>query len=275
MNVRTLVLGALALGIAGPAMAAGYSWDWTPNSGVGSYNDGGGKINWIQSEFNESTKRLTWYANFEGSPTSSIKPDGFALAISDGEQPRGVRGKYALLYFDAKRTNDERLTVYGYNGRTDLTSWKDGNGVVQNNQTPDRMKSSLVSTDWIFDRTDRTEVDGSRTLGFDIDASSLISHTPAYPGQGGAAAWKGAQYGSQIGAWFSTVSGLSTQYYDTPGYSKHGFLKKWESNCDGYLKITCDETAVPTDPVPEPSTVALLGLGFAGAIATRLRKRQK
>jgi hypothetical protein len=68
-----------------------------------------------------------------------------------------------------------------------------------------------------------------------------------------------------------TFAGLSTDY--DGGGPGAGYLTKWNRIREGWLDLSHGDTTV-TDPVPEPSGLALIGVGLiAGAIARRrLRK---
>ncbi len=269
--LRTLTLSAAAIvASAGMSSATVYEWTWTPDSGVGSYSDQGGDINWITSSFDSSTNKLTWYTNMMVQSSRM----GFTLAINDGPNPNGLEGEMALIYFDAKNNTPE-LSVYGYNGRNDHTSYKDGTRYGSNYDNPDRILTSKYNSSsygsWLHDKTKRWENDGSLTMGFSIDATSIINHNPMYTD---GSAWKGIGYGDDIGVWFHTFSNLNRRYYGSSS-SKAGFLKDWGFSKQGWLDLTYGSTS-PTDPVPEPASLLLLGGGLGlGAIVRRRKNAAK
>lgn len=258
-------LGAVAVFLsAGGASAAIYDWTWQPGD-LGNYSDHGGRINWIQSSFNAGSQTLSWYVNFGAVPyRPDLRTQGFTLALNDGPRPMGCEGELALLYFDASQTDDPRVTVYGSNGRFDASSYFDG--TADNTvDPPDRILSSLhaTSSDWIFDLKNQREADGTRTLGFTIDTSEILGHDPLYTQDG--VDWVGACYDEQIGVKMRTFAGLQTQY------RSNGYLKSWSRAKEGWLDLSYRPTI--TDPVPEPTSVLLLGSGIGLIALLRRRKR--
>lgn len=263
MLVRSLPLLASGLALlvtALPVAAQVYSWSWVTEEAE-YYNPAGGAVNWIETSYDVSSQTLSWTANFGEVPGHpGVVTDVFTLALNDGFLPAGISGEMAHLYFDATG-DDVHLNVFGYNGDPDVTSHTDGSsdpGV----QDPDRILSSLVDSSWIYDTTAVNEVDGTRTLGFTIDATAINDHDPLYPGD---APWVGAQFGEAIGIWFHPiVAGDELAYVD--GYLAPGTTFAHQ----GWFDITSTDT----EPVPEPSTLALLGLGLAGLAARRRRRRR-
>ena len=267
-TTRLALLGAAILLLnAGSAWAGPlYSWNWSFGD-AGSVSHDGGRINWIQSTFDTNTNRLAWYGNFGDG--SALRTDGFTLALRTGASPRNVDGEVVQIFFDAKKNVSfpgqiPVLTAYGYNGLGDFSSYLDGapGGGIQ---TPDRIASSALPgvSDWVHDLVSVGNGDGSRTIGFDIDVSALIGHQPLWPGSGD---WTGTGYGESIGAYMQTFATLNSRYED-------GYLSYWNRASEGHLEVSSAPTETVTDPVPEPATLTLLGLGVAGLFGSRFRRR--
>ena len=84
--------------------------------------------------------------------------------------------------------------------------------------------------------------------------------------------WNPAPFAESLGIWMGTYSGLET------GYS-NDYLTNWSWNREGWLEATTlaridDGNGDTTDPVPEPATLTLLGLGAAGLLGARRRKKK-
>lgn len=253
MNTRTLALASF-LAISPSAFATNWIWDW---SGGNAYNPDGGTINSIRAEFDDQSNRFLWRTNFGDNPHGE-KTEGYWLAVSPGQDPKGHAGELAIFYFDMGG-GTPKLTVYAYNGQNGNTSYKDGSPQA-GNQPPDKILSSLVTTNWINALTVVNEANGTRTFTLDIDASAIQSHIPMYPGPGGPGEWTGAAFGQKLGLWFHPVVGITTQYDSSGWLSDFRFAKQgW---FDGNNFTT----------VPEPGTMVALGAGLAALAARRRRK---
>ena len=245
---RVLLALATAL-VASLATAQQKVFDWTE----GAQNEEAGKLNRLTTSFDNNTQRFTMRANFGAVPGTNLKTDGFWVALSGGANPKGHGGELALLYFDATGETPT-LTAYNYNGVDGNTSYRDGSPEA-GDQAPDRIKSSLLDISWINDIQAFDEADGSRTMRFDIDATEINSHNPAYPGN---SPWTGLAYGDQVGIWFHHTAGSSFAYQD-------GFIDSFGFAKQGWLDLQNQGTTT----VPEPATLAALGLGVAAFFKRR------
>lgn len=249
----TLILAAATAGLAHATV-----FDATFPSYIGgsySSNNGGGVINSVKTQYATGGQILRFEANMGNVPGTSLKTDAFTLAISDGPNPKGTPGQLALFYFDGTNAAAPALTVYGYNGANSASSYRDGdaNGV---NDGGDFIISSKTDSSFIRNIFVRNE-GGNRVLGFDIDASVINSHVPAF---GNPSDWEGARMGQQFGIWFHPRANT------VASYDGAGHLTNFASGCEGWL----DGANITTEVVPEPA--ALLALGVGG-LCVFLRRR--
>ncbi|MEQ8316071.1 MAG: LamG-like jellyroll fold domain-containing protein [Phycisphaerales bacterium] len=160
-----------------------------------------GDVREIVSVFNASTKRFTYNVTLD--PVDGMLANGFTTIVNDGPMPReGSTGEYAIFYLDATREGDTRLSVYTYNGGADdatrIRSFEDGDGDGAADGG-DLIACSLIDPSFVIDLMDVDNPDGSRTLGFTIDATDIIDHDPRFPTAG--ADFFGVGFADLIGYW--------------------------------------------------------------------------
>lgn len=243
------VFGAAALAGASFAQVGAFKYNVNPSSG--DQDASAGRIDHISSTYDAAKQELSWYADFSAS--NGQIPDAFWLVLSDGPNPKGTAGQLAIFYLDAS-TSVPKLTAYGYNGENGDTSYFDGSPAA-GTQAPDRIATSVGTTNFAKQIT-VTNSAGKRTLGFTADVSGVNSFKPASSG------WEGAKYGNEVGVWFHPVSGTTTDY------NSAGYLKTFNPQHTGFY----DTSHQGTTPVPEPATLAVLGIGFLGMARRRAKK---
>lgn len=249
MKITTTIAAIGVATAAGAANAAIHQLDFTPPS----QNSNGGVIQNIFAQYNDNTNKLDWSVTFGNQVT-----EGFTLAISPGQNPKNQPGELALFYFDASDMNAPRLTSYGYNGQNNQTSWRDGDSSVSGNQTPDMIMtdSMLTSSDLKISVDDN--MDGTRTLGFSIDATDIIDHNPMYPNPG--EDWTGASFAEKIGIWFHTFKNFNADY------DSNGNITSLNTSGEGWF----DGSNIQTQMVPMPGAAAMAAAGL-GLVARRRR----
>ena len=258
MRFVSTAIAACAIG-APAAMAGGpieFLFEVTNPPGSAA----GGAIDTINSSFRPSDNRFEWTVRF-----SDQISDGYTLVLSPGDMPQGTAGEFAAIYFDATDTNNPVVSIYGYNGLNNPSSFRDGSE-APGNQTPDRILSTLVDPSFIVDLSVADDGLGGRTMTLIMDATVVNTHSPAYPGPPGTD-WTGLAYGEEIGVWFHPFSSLTTEYHPEGGQfpAATNYLSRWIGVSGFY-----DAAGLTTTLVPAPGTAALIAM--SGLIATRRRR---
>lgn len=188
---------------------------------VKNQNSKAGKIDSIDIQYSESADELLVSIDFE--EHGNRLADGFTFVITPGQWPGGTEDKYAIFYFDAdiyNRNGGPVLTVYGYNGRYDATSFRDSDGRLRGFNDADRVATSMDnSSGWVLDLdvdTYRESGRWHRTMTFRIVASAVNDHVPLQ-----SVVWSGAQFEDRASYSIDTFDGLYAKY------NSEGYIRKW------------------------------------------------
>jgi hypothetical protein len=253
----------LSLSAASLANATLWQWNWTPltvNPSQG-YNAAGGAIEFINSSFDTTTKRLTFEVQFQGTLTTR----GFWLALNGGPNPKNQPGEYALFYFDGTSFASPKLTAYNYNGLNNGSSWNDANGAAAGTPRGNLIKG--INEAGFINSITAADTAGKRRFFFDINATDIINFTPNPTATDGSP-WFGTGFANQLGIWFHTLTGPNFAYNSTFSNGdpnpRGGLTNFSNSGKEGWLDGEFYRT------IPAPGSVALLGMG--GLIAARRRR---
>lgn len=230
VSLTTVTLVTLAT--AAPAAATTFIYD---SSNIGG-NHRVGAHKQIVTTFDDSSDLFTWESTFQVNPNNGRLADGAWLVVSEGPNPKGDVQEYTMFYLDGE---NEKVSLYTYNGRNGSNSWKDKNSTFLG-------EISL---------TVNNDVAGERTFSFSHDMTDINVRQDLGDD------WKGTLFGDSIGIWFHGVDGLDADY------DANGRLSKFSYNSQGWY----DTAYQDTETVPEPGIA--LGLGLAGLLAIRQRKR--
>jgi len=243
----------VVLVLAGSAFADTYVWDFAGNDkGVGG----------IHGEYNADLARLTWSIDVE-----VAEADGLAIVFSDGVNPIGQVGEYAMLYVDASGGDGVLMTAYAHNAQNNPRSWLDGDGVTPGTQAADGILPALTSAagDWVLGASvEATGEDGDvgTRFSFVIDAARINAHSPLYtaPWSDG---WKGTGFREELGVYLNAYTGLEASY------GSAGFLEGWSGVRAVSFNAAGEET-ITVVPLPTPALLGLAGLASVWAVGRRL-----
>lgn len=240
--------------IAQSAGAAVVNWNWNRgDAGTSGLNDNGGRFQSVAASYDTTGNQFSWSMTFSNQIT-----EGFWLAVSPGENPKGHAGELALMYADFSRSTPV-LTIYSYNGVNGDSSWYDGSGAA-GTQTPDRIVSTRAGFAASMQKTD---VSGRRTLSISFDADIVQGHTPLYDASRNE--WTGLGFGTtnppKLGLWCHTVTNVDSRY------NSDGYLTRWNYDNQGWF----DGSDYGVTRVPAPASLALIGAGLAAGLRRRRR----
>ncbi len=224
-----LVCGGAALPTTTPEQPTGpdpliaphdvWRFHWTPGTPGQTSSHNNSKWNWNEFLYDPVLERFRFEANVD--PGQFV--DGIYLMINEGGSPATQPDVSAEVFFDLHH-GAPRTTVFAYKSRSvgdrDNDGWPDAG-----QPGPDRILSSLVDDSFVLWTTDRTETDGTRTLGFELDCREINAHRPIY-GRTDGSAWRGLRFGRTIGTWAYLQQNTNSTYVD-------GWMTRYEPGAWG------------------------------------------
>lgn len=184
--------------------------DLTPYDIEGGYSGKAGQIKAINMSYNSASEKLSFQMKIDD------MADGFTLALSPGDNPKGELGELALIYFDASDPANPVVTIYEYNGQNNASSYNNpGNLILSSISNPELFSIEVM------------QMGGNEVFSFMVDANAINDYL-ANP------EWTGIEFGEQVGIWLHPVKGLSTDYDD------NGALEQWSFTKQGWYDTTGD-----------------------------------
>lgn len=247
MNAKLISVAVLVALSAGTAQAANFVNGGFEDGNLGGWTGGGG----------------TW----SGSPAAPVDPSVYAGGTPTNTLMTGGNDPYTGLTTVYAGSNSVRVnnninnysvstisqTVTGYSENSIFFAWQ---AVLQGSH-------GLTDSDYF-----------SLTLTDDTLGTTLVSR--AYSSAGAIGSGTTGVTWTQYGNVFS--AGWVVESIDTSGSLGHDFtITLLASDCPysghwGYVYLDGFGSKIPDPTVPEPATLALLGLGLVGIMASRRRK---
>lgn len=242
--------------VDGNGNASQYNTTNSINSSM--FNNSVGQIRGFAAEDNNTNNTFTWSTHMSKDSSGNFA-DAFWVVFSDGPNPKGIEGQLAAFYFDnTDKASGPKLSIYGYNGVNGNNSFADGNG---SGGAPVKIATSVGgNSNWLkaINSSER-DTSGNQVLRFTID-KNIVNNFNGGPG------WEGGiNFTDKLGLWFHPSSGSDMQY------GADGFLTKYDYRGQGWVDLENVKAKNGAAPVPEPATMAALGLGALGL----LRRKKK
>jgi hypothetical protein len=243
--------------VDGNGNASKYNTDNTIKSSM--FNNSVGNIRGFAAEDNKTNNTFTWSTHMSKDSKGNFA-DAFWVVFSDGPNPKGIAGELAAFYFDnTDKAKGPKLSIYGYNGVNGNNSFKDGNG---KGGAPTKIATSLAgNTSWLKAiSSNERDTSGNQVLRFTIDKNIVNNFK-------GGKDWEGGiNFTDKLGLWFHPSTGSDMKY------GSDGFLTKYDFKGQGWADLENVRAKKGAAPVPEPATMAALGLGALGLL--RRKKKQ-
>ena len=223
---RITLFMAMFLLIANPAWATPWVFQCPQNASCPSSNGSGNMLS-SALRFDDVTLDFSWSATY--TPSSGITPDAFFIVVSNGPMP--MMNQVAILYGDRDAPNNI-ITAYVYDPNKGRDSWK----------TTGNFIGRFTNAGPLF-----TTSGGNVLQNLVLNVSSINSSFPA-PGEG-------VDFGPGVGVW-------SGAWHDTT-FTYDAITGQITNLSRGSGQTSWDRTGTAV-PVPEPTSLLLLGSGLAG-----------
>jgi hypothetical protein len=241
-----LALASSALATTDPI----YTYNYT-GTGVGAGGYGTNISSWTATYDSSGANDLLGLSVSLGN--QNISNDGFWFVLNNGGNPVGTPNELPIFFGDVA---NNRITAYVYDGQNAPNSW-----------ATQRFLGSFTN---VFSTS------GS-SYNFALNVTDLNALDLG-------ASWRGAGFSDTIGIWFHPFDAAHISYnnsgqisalgFGASGYFDSGALNTTRSCRAGSTLTQAGQCATgSTTNVPEPGSLAILGLGFIGVgYATRRRR---